>query len=277
VDCKNRLSWEERLKERREKEDDFVLIIGGGQAGLGLGARLHLMDIPYRILEAGSQPGVAWRRRYPSLHLHDPVWYNHMPYLPFPESWPLLCPRDKIADWMELYAKVLDLNIQTNSRVLQVTKQEDGTWEFQITPVSQKQLEGCCVEPSWMTTECQNQSYLELCYVPKQLVRNGEAYFANCDEDPVLKASRNRQVSVSLSKQAGDKVAFSSRTVVSESRISILYCSLQKNPEFNSTTSATLKEIMECFINIVISTDSRQDVAMIHSDERYQEDDVIER
>jgi hypothetical protein len=71
---------------------------------------------------------------------------------------------------------------------------------------------------------------------------------------------------------------------VSESRISILYCSLQKNPELKSTTwlhslgrSATLKEIMECFINIVISTDSRQDVAMIHSDERYQEDDVIER
>jgi precorrin-4 methylase len=82
---------------------------------------------------------------------------------------------------------------------------------------------------------------------------------------------------VSLSKQAGDKVAFSSRTVVSESRISILYCSLQKNLEFNSTTSATLKEIMECFINIVISTDSRQDVARIHSGERYQEDDVIKR
>jgi putative flavoprotein involved in K+ transport len=62
----NRLYWKERLKEHNpefndEEEEDstYALIIGGGQAGLALGARLHLMDIPYRILEAGSQPGQA--------------------------------------------------------------------------------------------------------------------------------------------------------------------------------------------------------------------------
>ena len=38
------------------------------------------------------------------LLLHDPVWYDHMPYLPFPDSWPVFTPRDKIADWLEMYA-----------------------------------------------------------------------------------------------------------------------------------------------------------------------------
>lgn len=63
---RGRKYWQERLDAQRKRED-YVVIIGGGQAGLALGARLHLMDIPYTILEAGSQPGVAWRQRYPSL------------------------------------------------------------------------------------------------------------------------------------------------------------------------------------------------------------------
>ena len=36
------------------------------------------------------------------LLLHDPVWYDHLPYLPFPESWPVFTPRDKLADWLEM-------------------------------------------------------------------------------------------------------------------------------------------------------------------------------
>jgi len=106
--------------------------VGGGQAGLALGARLHLLDVPYVILEAGPKPGTAWRKRYPSLHLHDPVWYNHMPYLPFPETWPVLCPRDKIADWMEFYAKAMDLNVELNSRVLKVQRCGGGGWDVEV-------------------------------------------------------------------------------------------------------------------------------------------------
>lgn len=121
--------WSE-LMHGKDLEQDVVVIVGGGQAGLALSARLHLMQIPYVILESGPKPGMAWRNRYPSLHLHDPVYYNHMPYLPFPETWPLFCPRDKIADWMEFYAKALDLNVRTNCRVTQVCREgDDGSWK----------------------------------------------------------------------------------------------------------------------------------------------------
>jgi len=42
--------------------------------------------------------------------LHDPVWYDHLPYLDFPKTWPVFSPKDKIGDWLEMYAKVMELN-----------------------------------------------------------------------------------------------------------------------------------------------------------------------
>ena len=42
--------------------------------------------------------------------LHDPVWYDHLPYIPFPEHWPVFTPKDKMGDWLEMYAKVMELN-----------------------------------------------------------------------------------------------------------------------------------------------------------------------
>jgi putative flavoprotein involved in K+ transport len=56
------------------------------------------------------RPGDSWRNRYKSLCLHDPVWYDHMPYLPFPDHWPVFSPKDKIGDWLEMYTKVMELN-----------------------------------------------------------------------------------------------------------------------------------------------------------------------
>jgi len=130
---RNRKYWPERRQEKNINEP-HVVIVGGGQAGLALGARLHLLSIPYVILESGSKPGTAWRKRYPSLHLHDPVWYNHMPYLPFPETWPVLCPGMKIAEFLEFYSKALDLNVQINSRVLKIRKSEGSgdVWEVLV-------------------------------------------------------------------------------------------------------------------------------------------------
>ena len=52
----------------------------------------------------------AWRKRYKSLCLHDPVWYDHLPYIDFPKNWPVFSPKDKIGDWLEMYAKVMELN-----------------------------------------------------------------------------------------------------------------------------------------------------------------------
>jgi len=87
-----------------------VLIIGGGQGGIGLGARLRQLGVPTVIVERNPRPGDSWRNRYKSLCLHDPVWYDHMPYIKFPDNWPVFSPKDKIADWLEMYTTVMELN-----------------------------------------------------------------------------------------------------------------------------------------------------------------------
>ncbi|MDD2867446.1 NAD(P)/FAD-dependent oxidoreductase [Neomegalonema sp.] len=111
---RNRLTW----KEKREKEaaelgfaeQPYALIIGGGQGGIALGARLRQLGVPTIIIEKNERPGDSWRKRYKSLCLHDPVWYDHLPYIPFPENWPVFAPKDKVGDWLEMYTKVMELN-----------------------------------------------------------------------------------------------------------------------------------------------------------------------
>ena len=112
-------SW----KERREEEaatlgyakQPYVVIIGGGQGGIALGARLRQLGVPTIIVEKNERAGDTWRKRYKSLCLHDPVWYDHLPYIDFPKNWPVFSPKDKIGDWLEMYAKVMELNYWTKS------------------------------------------------------------------------------------------------------------------------------------------------------------------
>jgi putative flavoprotein involved in K+ transport len=66
--------------------------------------------VPTIIVEKNARPGDSWRKRYKSLCLHDPVWYDHLPYIAFPKNWPVFSPKDKIGDWLEMYAKVMELN-----------------------------------------------------------------------------------------------------------------------------------------------------------------------
>ncbi|MEO0670962.1 MAG: NAD(P)/FAD-dependent oxidoreductase, partial [Pseudomonadota bacterium] len=99
-----------------EHQPDCV-IIGGGQGGMALAARLNHLGVSNLILEKNARPGDSWRNRYPTLCLHDPVWYDHLPYLPFPANWPVFSPKDKIGDWLEMYTKVMELNYWTRSTV----------------------------------------------------------------------------------------------------------------------------------------------------------------
>ncbi|CAE6737901.1 Ferredoxin--NADP reductase [Paraburkholderia domus] len=110
----DRTSWKERREAEAQAlgraEQPYCLIVGGGQGGIGLGARLRQLGVPTIIIDKNPRPGDAWRNRYKSLCLHDPVWYDHMPYLPFPDNWPVFTPKDKIGDWLEMYTKVMELN-----------------------------------------------------------------------------------------------------------------------------------------------------------------------
>ena len=109
-----RLSWlEQREAEAREMgrtRQPYVVVVGGGQGGIALGARLRQLGVPHVVLDRHERPGDQWRKRYKSLCLHDPVWYDHLPYLDFPKNWPVFSPKDKIADWLEMYVRVMEVD-----------------------------------------------------------------------------------------------------------------------------------------------------------------------
>ena len=91
-----------------------ILIIGAGQSGLALAAQLQHLGIPYLVAEKHPRIGDNWRNRYDSLILHDPVWVNHLPFKAFPEDWPVFTPKNKMGEWLEDYARDLELNVRCN-------------------------------------------------------------------------------------------------------------------------------------------------------------------
>ncbi|MGH6629891.1 MAG: flavin-containing monooxygenase, partial [Burkholderiales bacterium] len=97
--------------------------------GIALGARLKRLGVPALILEKNARPGDSWRKRYASLVLHDPVWYDHMPYKPFPEGWPVFSPKDRMGDWLEAYAAELQLDYWGGSPCLNaVFEEKNSSW-----------------------------------------------------------------------------------------------------------------------------------------------------
>ncbi|PLU83359.1 FAD-dependent oxidoreductase, partial [Sinorhizobium medicae] len=94
-------------------------------------ARLRQLGVPAIIIEKNERPGDSWRKRYKSLCLHDPVWYDHLPYIPFPENWPVFAPKDKIGDWLEMYTKVMELNYWS-STTCKSARYDDVTKEWTV-------------------------------------------------------------------------------------------------------------------------------------------------
>lgn len=107
------VSWaQQRVREIAFADrDPEVVIIGAGQGGLILGARLRQMGVDVLIIDKAEHVGDVWRNRYNNLTLHNKLTANHFPYLAFPETWPIWLPKDMLGDWLESYAKVMELNV----------------------------------------------------------------------------------------------------------------------------------------------------------------------
>ncbi|KAB5527989.1 dimethylaniline monooxygenase (N-oxide forming) [Coniochaeta sp. 2T2.1] len=131
-----RKNWSDRRRDEvefRDSEPD-VLIIGAGQAGLTAHARLKMLNVPTLIIDRNDEVGDNWRKRYKQLVLHDPVWFDHLPYLPFPPHWPVFTPKDKLGEWFDVYAKALELNIWTKSTPTSATySPADKRWTATIS------------------------------------------------------------------------------------------------------------------------------------------------
>ena len=105
--------------------DPTVLVIGGGQSGLCIAARLKQLNVDTLIIDREKRIGDNWRKRYHALTLHNQVQVNHLPYMHFPPNWPTYIPKDKLANWFESYVESLELNFWTE------TEFEGGSYDEQ--------------------------------------------------------------------------------------------------------------------------------------------------
>lgn len=126
-------------KDLREAErayadrDPEVLIVGGGQAGLTMAARLRAIGVDALVIDAHERIGDVWRKRYHSLTLHNEAWVASLPYLEFPDTWPTYIPKDKLADWFEFYAEAMELNTWTSTRLRGGSYDETaGQWTVEL-------------------------------------------------------------------------------------------------------------------------------------------------
>ncbi|MDF1791584.1 MAG: NAD(P)/FAD-dependent oxidoreductase [Thalassobaculaceae bacterium] len=128
-------NWADKRRKalRYDDREPCVLVIGAGQAGLSIAAQLKALEIDTLIVDRHGEVGDNWRKRYHSLALHNEVNGNHLPFMPFPPSFPKFVPKDKLADWFKAYAEALDLNVWMNSPFVGGDYDEEaGHWTITV-------------------------------------------------------------------------------------------------------------------------------------------------
>jgi len=110
------------MNECRDTEKVSTLVIGGGQAGLAMGYHLARRNVSFRILDAHDRIGDAWRRRWDSLRLFTPARYASLPGFALPTNGDAFLGKDAVADYLESYAKHLNLPVSTGMKVQRLSK-----------------------------------------------------------------------------------------------------------------------------------------------------------
>jgi cation diffusion facilitator CzcD-associated flavoprotein CzcO len=92
-----------------------VLVVGGGHAGISAAVELKRIGLKALIVDREERIGDNWRLRYRGLKLHNKTPVNHLRYLPFPLTFPDYIPKDQIADFLESYASIMELDFRTRT------------------------------------------------------------------------------------------------------------------------------------------------------------------
>ncbi|HVW45073.1 MAG TPA: NAD(P)/FAD-dependent oxidoreductase [Amycolatopsis sp.] len=129
------LNW----ADHRDRQSAFadrepeVLIAGAGHSGLMLAAHLRQLGVDTLVVDKNERVGDTWRDRYHSLALHTPTDMVHLPFMPFPSTFPEYLPKDQFGNWLEAYAVNMEINCWTSTEFLGATRDEDaGRWTARV-------------------------------------------------------------------------------------------------------------------------------------------------
>lgn len=103
-----------------------TLIIGAGQAGLATAYHLNRRGRECLVLDGNSRVGDSWRQQWDSLRLYSPAKYDALPGMPFPARAWHYPTKDETADFLETYARTLELPVRLGERVRRVAADGHG-------------------------------------------------------------------------------------------------------------------------------------------------------
>src|SRR5258706_4263867 len=98
------------------------VIVGAGSAGLATGALLRRAGFEPLILEAGPEPGAAWRERYDRLRLHTPRRLSGLPGHRIPRRFGRWVTKDDLLEYLLYYADAEGLDIRMDTRVERIER-----------------------------------------------------------------------------------------------------------------------------------------------------------
>ena len=107
-------------------ETHELVIVGAGSAGLATGALLRRDGFEPLLLEAGPEPGAAWRERYDRLRLHTPRSLSSLPGRRLPRRFGRWVKRDDLLEYFHDYAQAEKLNVRTGTRVERIDPDGDA-------------------------------------------------------------------------------------------------------------------------------------------------------
>ncbi len=110
-------------------ENHALVIVGAGSAGLATAALLRRTGIDPLVLEAGAEPGAAWRERYDRLRLHTPRLLSGLPGKRIPRRYGRWVRRNDLIDYFAEYVDAHGIDVRTGVRVNRI----DPGWNLDTT------------------------------------------------------------------------------------------------------------------------------------------------
>ncbi|KAI5299229.1 hypothetical protein KEM56_003409 [Ascosphaera pollenicola] len=179
-----------------------------GQSGLDTAARLGAYGISCLIVERNPRIGDNWRNRYRTLTTHDPVVTCHMPYLEFPKNWPQFTPKDKLADWFEAYASIMELNVWTNSSVVGGTfDKKNQAWSIDVQKNAAGTTKQVTLHPRHVVWATGHSGEPKIPQFPGQDKFEGEVYHASKHHDASQQDVKGKKVVVVGTGNSGHDIA----------------------------------------------------------------------
>jgi len=108
-----------------------IIVIGAGPSGLATAAMLGRVGEHAVVLERGEL-GSVWAARYDRLHLHTVRWLSCLPGYRMPRAFGKWPERDRVAEYLQLYAAHHRLDVRTGVEVERVDQAVSG-WEVRTS------------------------------------------------------------------------------------------------------------------------------------------------